>query len=359
MDFMKKALIVFGGKSSEHSISLMSARSVIDNIPRDKYEVLSVGITKDGKWYLFEGDSSLLEGERWLTEGKCTRAFVSPDSSVHGIVIADENGARYEKIDVAFPVLHGRNGEDGTIQGLFTMAGIPFVGCSCASSAVCMDKVLTNALADRAGIYQAKWLPALKKDFDEDKNGLMHRAEKKLGYPIFVKPANAGSSVGVGRADDRESLEKAMREAFKEDEKLVLEETVIGREVECAVMGNDEPIASDIGEIVACNEFYDFDAKYVAGTSELHIPALLPEKKRNEIRAAAVNAYKVLGCSGLARVDFFVRESDGAVMLNEPNTIPGFTSISMFPKLFGAAGVSYPDLIDRLLCYAIEKWEDK
>lgn len=353
---MKKALVIFGGVSSEHSISLMSAESILRNIPTDKYEVIKMGITSDGRWYLFNGDISILKDDKWASPEYCTPAFVSPDASVHGIVVL--HGGKYEEIyiDVAFPVLHGRNGEDGTIQGLFTMAGIPFVGCSCASSAVCMDKAFTNALADAAGIDQAKWVAANKRDYELHPLCIIERAEEKLGYPIFVKPANAGSSVGVGKADNRDELCAAMENAFKEDEKIVLEETVIGREVECAVLGNEDPIASDIGEIVACNEFYDFDAKYVED-SELHIPAHLPKEKRDEVREAAVKAYKALGCSGLTRVDFFVRESDGKVMLNEPNTIPGFTSISMYPKLFDAAGIPYPELLDRLMSLAMEKWE--
>lgn len=354
---MKTALILFGGVSSEHSISLMSAESILKNIPEDKYEVLKMGITKEGKWYLFEGDISLLKDDKWAESEYITPAFVSPDRDTHGIVIFRDGRYETKRIDVAFPVLHGRNGEDGTMQGLFTLAGIPFVGCDCASSAVTMDKAFTNALADAAGIDQAKWLAANKRDYELHPLCIIERAEEKLGYPIFVKPANAGSSVGVGRADNREELACAMENAFKEDEKIVLEETVIGREVECAVMGNENPVSSDIGEIVACNKFYDFEAKYVSGDSELHIPALLPEEKREEVRAAAIRAYKALGCSGLARVDFFVREKDGRVMLNEPNTLPGFTSISMYPKLFGAEGIAYPDLIDKLLCLAMEKWE--
>ena len=220
-----------------------------------------------------------------------------------------------------------------------------------------MDKVMTNTLADAAGIPQAKWLGLKRYDYDKNSEEFLNRAEEYLGFPIFVKPANAGSSVGVSKAVDRASLIAAVEKAFAEDSKLVLEEGIDGMEVECAVLGNDEPIASVCGEIVPCNSFYDYEAKYINPSSELHIPARLPQEKIDEVRAAACNAYKVLGCSGLARVDFFVRHSDGKVMLNEPNTIPGFTSISMYPKMFVASGIPYGELIDRLFTLALEKWE--
>ena len=254
-------------------------------------------------------------------------------------------------------MLHGKNGEDGTIQGFLQVAGIPFVGCDMLSSACCMDKAMTNTLADAAGIPQAKWLGFTKYEYDKAPEEYNKKAEDYLGFPIFVKPANAGSSVGVTKAVDAASLKKAIGKAFNEDSKIVLEEGVDGMEVECAVLGNEEPIASICGEIVPCNDFYDYEAKYVNPSSELHIPARLPKEKIDEVRTAACNAYKSLGCSGLARVDFFVRHNDGKVMLNEPNTIPGFTSISMYPKMFAASGIPYSELIDRLLTLAMEKWD--
>lgn len=354
---MKKVLVLFGGVSSEHDISLISAKSVIENMPKDKYEPVLVGITKDGEWYLYEGDVAALPEDKWL-ENKdfITPATISVSRSDHGIIVFGDETKKI-RVDVAFPVLHGKNGEDGTIQGLFQLAGIPFVGCDMISSACCMDKVYTNTLADAAGIPQAKWLGVKEYDYPKEKEAIIKRAEEYLGYPIFVKPANAGSSVGVSKASDAKSLDEAILKAFKEDSKLVLEEGIVGAEVECAVLGNDEPIASVVGEVEACNDFYDFDAKYINSASNLYIPARLSEEKAEEVRKAAVNAYKALGCSGLARVDFFVRHSDGAVMLNEPNTIPGFTSISMYSKLFAASGVPYGELVDRLLCFALEKWE--
>ena len=355
---MKNALILFGGVSSEHDVSVVSAKSVIENTPKDKYNIIMLGITKDGSWFKFDGDVSLLPEDKWLNDTQnLTKAILSPDRSDHGILVFGKNGVETIPIDVAFPVLHGKNGEDGTIQGFLQVAGIPFVGCDMLASACCMDKAVTNSLADNAGIPQAKWRAFKRSEYAVNKEEMLAEAAEYLGFPIFVKPANAGSSVGVSKASDSEELPAAIEKAFREDEKIVLEEAVVGAEVECAVLGNDNPIASTVGEIVSCKEFYDYEAKYVNPASELHIPARLSQEKIDEVRAAAVKAYQTLGCSGLARVDFFVRESDGKVMLNEPNTIPGFTSISMYPKLFAASGIPYSELIDRLLELAAEKWD--
>lgn len=352
---VKRALILFGGVSSEHDISLISAKSVIENTPKDKYELILIGITKDGRWFLYEGDIEKLVDDKWLEDEKnITPAIISVDAADHGIIIFGEK-IKKVKIDVVFPVLHGKNGEDGTVQGLLQLAGIPFVGCDMTASTCCMDKVITNTLADAAGIKQAKWLGLHEKDYPREKNQFIKKAEEHLGYPIFVKPANAGSSVGVSKAVDQSSLDAAILKAFEQDSKIVLEQGISGLEIECAVLGNDEPIASILGEIEPCNDFYDFDAKYINEASRLYIPARLSPEKALEVREAAINTYKALGCSGFARIDFFVRHSDGAVLLNEPNTIPGFTSISMYPKLFAASGIGYSELIDRLLELAGER----
>lgn len=352
---MKKALILFGGVSSEHDISLISAKSVIENTPKDKYDIITVGITKDGRWYLYTGDVENLPEDKWLCDkDKLKPAVLSPDRADHGIIVLGEK-AKKIKVDVVFPVLHGKNGEDGAVQGLLQLAGIPFVGCDMISSACCMDKVITNTLLDEAGIAQAKWLGLKEHEYKENGEEFIKKAEEYLGYPIFVKPANAGSSVGVSKAADKDSLKRAIAKAFKEDTKLVLEEGITGKEIECAVLGNEEPIASLVGEIESCNDFYDYDAKYINEASKLYIPARIEQKISDEIRETAVRAYKALGCSGLARVDFFVREGDNKVLLNEPNTIPGFTSISMYPKMFQKSGVEYPELIDRLFMLACER----
>lgn len=354
---MKKVLVVFGGASSEHDISTVSAKFVIENIPADKYEVVMLGITKQGEWFKYTGKTENLPEDKWTQDKEnLTKAVISPDSSCHGLIVFENGGVKTEKIDVVFPVMHGKNGEDGTIQGLMQLAGIPYVGCDCASSAVCMDKVLTNTVADCAGIPQAKWLGVTEHEYSLNEDAVIDKAEQYLGYPVFVKPANAGSSVGVTKVSSRENFKEAMNIAFNEDTKIVLEEGIVGQEVECAVIGNDEPMAGQVGEIVSVNEIYDFEAKYVSDASELFIPARLSEDVIEDVKKAACKAYKALGCSGLARVDFFVRESDGKIMLNEPNTIPGFTSISMYPKLMNSAGIDSPTLLSRLIECAEEKW---
>ena len=350
----KKVLVLFGGVSSEHDVSLKSASSVMKNIPADKYDIVAMGITTEGKCFVFNGSPDLLPDSNWLNDETLLEpAVISCDRSHHGIIrLAD--GAKIEYIDVVFPVLHGKNGEDGTMQGLLEISGIPYVGCNTAASAICMDKAFTNAMADFHGIPQAKWTAFDKHAYSGDKAALLASAAEKLGFPIFVKPANAGSSVGISKAKNLAELEEACEKAFAHDTKVVLEEGIIGVEVECAVMGNSEPVASVVGEVVPCNEFYDYDAKYLANESELHIPARLSDDMLKAVQEAAVRAYRALGCSGFTRVDFFVC-ADGSILLNEPNTIPGFTSISMYPKLFAASGVPYSELLDRLLQLATEK----
>ncbi len=350
----KKVLVLFGGVSSEHDVSLKSASSVMKNIPSDKYDVVPMGITKDGRCFIFNGSPDLLPDGNWLNdESLLEPAVISCDRSHHGIIRLSD-GAKVERVDVVFPVLHGKNGEDGTMQGLLEISGIPYVGCNTAASAICMDKAVTNAMADFHGIPQAKWTAFDKHAYSGDKTAVLTAAAEKLGFPIFVKPANAGSSVGISKAKNIAELEAACEKAFEHDTKVVLEEGIIGVEVECAVMGNNEPVASVVGEVVPCNEFYDYDAKYLANESELHIPARLSDDMLKAVQAAAIKAYRALGCTGFTRVDFFVC-ADGSILLNEPNTIPGFTSISMYPKLFAASGVPYSELLDKLLQLAMER----
>lgn len=357
-DFLNKKniAVVFGGVSSEHLVSCVSARSVIENIKKDKYNVYMLGITKNGEWYLFEGDTSLLPEDKWIDEKYITPAFISPDAGSHGITVLREDKAERIRLDAVHPVLHGKNGEDGTIQGLFQLAQIPFVGCNSLSSAVCMDKSFTNMVADVAQIKQAKWKSIIKYDYNKKSEQFLNEAAEYLGFPIFVKPANAGSSVGITKAKDMESLKKGMEIAFNEDTKVVLEQNINGFEVECAVLGNDEPMASTVGEILPCNEFYDYEAKYINAATGLAIPAAnISQEKIELVREAAIKAYKALGCAGLARVDFFVEKDSGEVYFNEINTLPGFTSISMYPKLWEASGIPYADLLDKLIELAIER----
>lgn len=354
---MKNALIIFGGVSSEHSVSCVSATSVIRNTPKDKYNIVMMGITTDGEMYLYTGDVKNLANDNWVKDTEnLKKAIISTDRKDHGIIVFNENGYEKIRIDVCFPVMHGKNGEDGTMQGLLTIAGIPYVGCNTMASAVCMDKAMTNAICDINGIAQAKWKYITKYDFERNGREFARECEEYLGLPVFIKPANAGSSVGVVKAKTLEEIHRGLEYALQFDSRVVVEEAISGAEVECAVMGNDEPFAGAVGEIEPCNEFYDFDAKYESD-SGLHIPARIGEEKIKEVKAQAIKAYKAWGCSGLARVDFFVRYSDGAVLLNEPNTLPGFTNISMYPMLMDKAGIPYGDLIDKLCTFAIEKWE--
>ena len=344
--------VLFGGASSEHDISCISAKSILENIDKEKYNIVKLGITRQGEWFLFDDDVNMLPNDEWLKSKSLKKAYITPDSKIHGIVTED---GEQIKLDIVFPVLHGKNGEDGTVQGLLQLAQIPFVGCDATSSGSCMDKAVTNAVADAFGIEQAKWCAFTEYEYGKDSRKCLDLAINKLGFPIFVKPANAGSSVGITKAHNEEELIVGIEKAFKEDKKVILEEFIEGQEVEVAVLGNEEPIAAEVGQIVAAAEFYDFDAKYNNPASELHIPALLSEEKRNEVRQAALKAYKALSCEGMSRCDFFVTKGDQRVLLNEINTIPGQTSISMYPKLFEAVGVGYTELIDRLIDLAIKR----
>lgn len=350
----KKVAVIFGGCSSEHEVSCVSAYSVLQNLSKDKYDVLPLGITKKGQWYLYSGDYGEIPNGKWESSPNKRAAFISPDREIGGIVVLEGNSAEIIKIDCAFPVLHGKNGEDGTIQGLFQLAGIPFVGCGTLSSAICMDKAVSNSLLIDAGIKKAHYLWFYSYNYKKGSDKIKAKITARLGYPVFVKPANAGSSVGISKVESEEQLDEAIAKAAHEDGKVVVEEAVSGQEVECAVFGGDKPKASAaVGEIAASAEFYDYDDKYKSGKSQLYIPAHLDESVSEEVRKTAVHAYAILGCRGMSRVDFFVRNGN-EVLLNELNTIPGFTPISMYPKLWEASGVSYSELLDKLVSSAFE-----
>ena len=353
---MKKlsVCILFGGMSPEHEVSLRSAESVLNNIDHSKYNVFPVGITKEGDWILFGGkDYSLLPSGQWKTHPDNRRAAISPVRG-QGLLSFEGDCVVRERIDVVFPVLHGENGEDGAMQGLLQMAGIPYVGPHVAASAVAMDKTLTKLVVDHAGVVQAAWQLVRRNELDTHADHILDLLEKRFAYPMFVKPAGTGSSVGVSKASDRASLENALRSAAAFDDKILVEEFIHGREVEVAVMGNDNPVASVCGEIDSGADFYDYDAKYVTDTSTAYIPARIPEDVEEIVREAAVKVYSAIGCQGLSRVDFFVTYEGNRVVFNEINTLPGFTSISMYPKLFAASGIPYSQLIDELLKLALE-----
>ena len=350
-----KVAVLFGGVSDEYEVSLVSASSVMNNIPHDKYDIIPVGITKTGEWYLFDGDLELVQNNEWCDEKYVTPAFISPSRDRKGLSVVRDGKLETIPIDVVFPVLHGQNGEDGAMQGLLQLCGIPFVGCDMTGSAVSMDKIITNTIADNAKINQAKWVYTVKSDYDDAPEDFKDKVEAVCGYPCFVKPAVAGSSVGITKVSSRDELDKAFETAFKICRRILVEEGINGHEVECAVLGNDRPIASTAGQIVACNEFYDYEAKYITGTSALYIPAKVDESIIEEIRKSAIKVFKAMGCRGLSRIDFFVDKETGEIYFNELNTMPGFTSISMYPKLFAASGIPYPDLLDKLITLALEQ----
>jgi len=353
---MKKlsVCILFGGMSPEHEVSLRSAESVLNNIDKSKYNVFPVGITREGDWILFGGkDYSMLPSGQWIHHPDNRRAAISPVRG-QGLLNFEGDCVVRERIDVVFPVLHGENGEDGAMQGLLKLAGIPYVGPHVAASAVAMDKTLTKLVADQAKVPQAAWHLVRRADLGSRAESTADLLEQRFVYPMFVKPAGTGSSVGVSKASDRASLLVALEAAAAFDDKVLVEEFIHGREVEVAVMGNESPVASICGEIDSGAEFYDYEAKYVTDTSVAYIPARIPEDVQEQVREAAVKVYKAIGCKGLSRVDFFVTYEGSRVVFNEINTLPGFTSISMYPKLFAASGIPYPELIDSLLTLAME-----
>lgn len=351
---MKKTVaIIFGGQSSEYEISCISAANVAENIDKALFDVIKIGITKDGKWWLFEGDTDSMRHNVWyMLTDQLRPAVISPCSAHHGVLALNGAEGTFEviNIDVAFPVMHGKNGEDGTMQGLLTLAGIPFVGCGTTASAAAMDKEFTKLIASSAGVPV---VPFISARHTEEAQSIIARAEKEFSYPMFVKPANAGSSVGITKCADAGSLENGIKLAFGNDSKLLIEPAVAGREIEVAVCGNGSPVASVCGEIIPHSDFYDYETKYVDDCAECVAPANVTEEESDSIRASAVATFRALGCAGFSRVDFFLLP-DGTHMLNEINTIPGFTPISMYPKLMGCTGVGYTELITELLTLAEE-----
>ncbi len=348
---MKKlsVCVLFGGVSSEHSVSEVSASAVLDNIDREKYEVHTIGITEDGRWLYFEGETSAIKNHAWES-GKVVPAVISPDKCEKAIIKLGESIEKI-KIDVVYPVLHGKNGEDGTVQGLCRLAGLPCVGSDVVGSAVCMDKCIAKILFEKAGIPQANWVEMKigdKIDFE--------LIETKLGYPCFIKPSSAGSSVGVTKASDRRELEDGVKLALEHDYKVLIEEAINAREVECSVMGNLDPQTSAVlGEIKPAKDFYDFEAKYECEDSELMIPSPVDKETEEKIKEYAKKAYKICECRGYSRVDFFVEKTNGKIYLNEINTIPGFTPISMYPKLWEHSGVSMQEVISKHIELAVSR----
>lgn len=345
---MKQILLLFGGQSSEHEVSCISVVTVAKHVDAAEYRVHLVGITKQGKW-LYIDKVEDIESGAWTQSPK--GAILSPDATKKELLILENGSIEHVHIDVAFPVLHGLNGEDGTIQGLFELAQIPYVGCGVLASAVSMDKLYTKIIVERLGICQAQYVDIRRSEL-EDMETVLDKVEAKFSYPVFVKPSNAGSSRGVSKAADRQELIKSLKLAAEHDSKLLVEETIIGRELECAVLGNDTIEVSGVGEILAAAEFYDYDAKYNSADSKTVIDPPFPEGKREEIRQAAKAIFLAVGGQGLARIDFFLEKGTNRVVFNELNTLPGFTSISMYPMLWDAEGIDKSRLVTRLISLA-------
>ena len=351
---MMNLLVLFGGVSPEHEVSLRSAEFVLGHIDRSKYNVYAVGITKEGQWkYYPSQDYAAIRENRWQdAEGVCD-AVLSP-SRGQGLLLMKPSGVEIVPIGCCFPVLHGENGEDGSIQGLMQVAGIPCVGPGVSASASCMDKTITKLMVAETGVRQANWYLARRQSIQGDLGRLVRDIESGGDYPLFVKPSGTGSSVGVSKVKNTEELKAALKKAAEYDEKVLVEEFISGHEVEVAVLGNEKPIASVVGEVIAGAEFYDYEAKYISTESRTEIPADIDPDAAERLRSAAVTVYEALGCKGLSRVDFFLTYEGNEVVFNEINTLPGFTSISMYPKLFEAAGVPNDKLVDELISLALE-----
>ncbi len=352
----KTVAVIFGGQSSEHEVSLNSASMIISNMNEEKYYIIPIGITKEGQWLIYDGPVEHIKTGEWKKYG--TPAIISPDATQKSILKIVGGRIKEIPVDVIFPVLHGKWGEDGTIQGLFEMAQIPYVGDGVLSSSVSMDKVFTKIIASNANIQQAKYLWFYDHQLKQCEE-IVKQIEKELQYPCFIKPANTGSSIGISKAHNREELEKALHYASQFDKKIIAEEFIDGREIECAVLGNENPIASGVGEIFSAGEFYDYDAKYNNAASKTVVPADLPQEITEKIREIAIAVFKAVEGSGLARVDFLIQKDTNCIIFNELNTLPGFTSISMYPMLWEAEGKTKKMLIDELISFALERQQSK
>lgn len=349
----KKIAVLFGGQSSEHIVSCMSAANVIEQINTDCFELLLIGITEEGHWLKADSLEDIRSGA-WKESR--TEIIISPDATKKCAVLNDGSTISTEKIDAAFPILHGPYGEDGTIQGLFELAQIPYVGCGVLSSAVSMDKLYTKIIVDDLGICQADYVPVMSWRMRDDLEGTIRRIEEKFNYPVFIKPSNAGSSRGVSKAENQEELIVGLKEAARHDRKILVEEMIYGHEIECAVLGGGQKpvLSSGVGEILAAAEFYDFDAKYFNEESRTVINPDLPGNSAEQVKKAAERIFNAVDGYGLARVDFFVTK-EGKVIFNEINTMPGFTAISMYPMLWESAGIPKAELIKRLIDLAFER----
>ncbi len=362
-----RVAVLFGGQSGEHEVSLVSAQGIMKAMDEERYEVIPVGITKDGRWLTGGEPMELLQSGGPSAAGQIAESGpAEPETRELALakrhrreLVPGTHETGFPQVDVVFPVLHGPCGEDGTVQGLLELADLPYVGAGVLGSALGMDKIAMKAVFKSYGLPVVDHVAFKRRDWERDPEAVMELIEEELGYPCFVKPANLGSSVGISKVHQRSELAPALHLAARYDRRLLAERAVNAREIEVSVLGNDEPIASLPGEIIPCREFYDYVAKYIDDRSELIIPADLPAELTRRIQELAVVAFLAVDCSGMARVDFFLDKDTGELYLGELNTIPGFTPISMYPKLWEASGISYSELIDRLIELALERYADK
>lgn len=344
-----KVAVIFGGTSNEHDVSLQSASEVIQNLSKDKYEIISIGINKKGRWFYYPGDTAGIETGTWESSPDCTPAILSPDPIHKGFIKLETDDTSLQKVDVIFPLLHGKNGEDGVLQGLLQLSGIPYVGSSVGASASCMDKTIAHTILDNNDIQAAKWQSVTRSD-------LWHLDEKceeiavMLGFPLIVKPSNCGSTIGMNRVTTVEELSNAIKLSFTHDKKVIVEEEIVGREVECAVMGNDSPIASVLGEVAVTKTA---ESEFLGRSLKLSIPAKIDQTSAASMREISLKAFKAFGCSSLAKICYVLR-ADGTIIFNKINTLPGMTSCSMYPQLMAATGMPYSDLLDKLIDLAFD-----
>lgn len=346
----KTIVVLFGGCSSEYDVSLMSAYSVLENINTEKYYVIMIGITQDGQWLKYDGDIVYIKDNTWMKHSSCVPAVISPDRMTHGIIVMEKNNTNTISVDIVFPVLHGRNGEDGTIQGLLELSGINMVGCGSLSSALCMDKDLAHKIVKHSGI---KTPNAIVINSNTSTVNLLNKT-KNLKYPLFVKPVGGGSSLGVRKIYDPKDLQEAVKYAFIYDKRVIIEETITGFEVGCAILGTQKLVVGEVDEIELSGDFFDYTEKYTLKTSNIHMPARIDLQTKILIKNTAEKIYRLLGCSGFARVDMFL-SNHGEIIFNEVNTIPGFTSHSRYPNMLKGIGLSYEQVLDELINLAVEK----
>ena len=338
----KKIGVIFGGCSPEYNVSLESAYSVITNINKEKYDIILIGITKEGDWFKFEGDLENIKNDNWLQKGKCTKVVISSSKSDKGIIEIENNNTNLIKLDAIFPVLHGKNGEDGTVQGLIELSGIPLIGCNLLSSSLCMDKYLSHKLVQSYGIKVANSILINSKTKD------IKKEIKKLNFPLFVKPVRAGSSFGITKIENETEIEQAIKEALKYDTEIIIEENINGIEIGCAILGNEDLIVGEIDEIELSNGFFNYTEKYTLKTSQIHVPARIDKEIAQKAKETAKQIYKILKCKDFARVDMFLTPNN-EIYFNEINTIPGFTSHSRYPNMMKQIGMSFEELVDKLI----------